>query len=153
MPGNNSEGETLFTSIVVKPNPLLFWVTNKLDVTDKIFQGKEQKTILGLIPAGSKIVTVPLRQIAQTSVTTRYEVKQLMIGAIAVLVGLGIIGNSPLLALLLVIIGAALIAGGLTTSLVIINVSGHSQAILVSLFDRTKLKEFSGHINTKIVNL
>lgn len=129
---------------------LMFWIKGSITVTNREIRCKTANTVLGLIPAGVREQTIPLRNISDASMDTRYKVIPLVIGVIFALGMVGAIptglaqGENPIATIIASIFGlliAVMIFGsGIKTSLTIQR-AGSDFKIEVPFFEKGKMAD------------
>lgn len=109
-------------------------------------------TLFGLIPLGKKTITQPLKGVSNVSVDTKVEGTRLLIGALLVLLGimLSFADGSAVLAVLVIVLGVALLLVSFRAELVIADASGSKLKVPVSYLDREPLEGFAREVNDAV---
>ena len=103
-------------------------------------------TILGFIPAGRDNQSIPLKNISSSSISTYYNFKALLGGIFLSFMGLDMISDSFLSALILLLIGVNCFCSGIKTRL-IIEKGGTPYIISVPFFEKSKFIKINNTIH------
>ena len=128
---------------------LFFWVKGAAEVDSRFVKTNLSNTILGFIPAGKDEQSIPLKNISGSMLSSKYNIKAIIIGLILILVGLGSLGQNFIGALLWLLIGIGIAGSGIQT---ILNIekSGSPHYISVPFFEKAKISELNQYINTAL---
>lgn len=145
--GEHRVHEGVFTT-----NLVLAWHKARLVLTNKRLTGYAPNTLLGLIPLGGNEISQPLDRIARVHVSTKFRVFRVILGAIALIVGLGFLGESSGVAtgLVLILIGALWVTTAWLAVLAVYDNSGNSSEIAVSGTQKNQLKQFAQRVNIQL---
>ncbi|WP_050613489.1 hypothetical protein [Bacillus testis] len=123
-----------------------FWIKGKIEVDSRFIKTDLANTILGFIPAGKDQQSIPLKNISGTTLTTKYNLKPIILGLIVLFIGFGNISDHFILGLILFILGVGIAASGIQT---ILNIekSGTPYLISVPFFEKKKLHMIQDHIH------
>lgn len=127
------------------------WVKGRISLEDRMVKTRRVHTVLGIIPAGTDNQTMPLSNISAVGVNTRYNIKTILIGAALAVGGVLCLTGSFLLALVLLLAGAAFIGSGILTE---INFSkgGGSYIIKAACYNKKKIVAIAGVINQALAD-
>jgi len=130
---------------------LYFWVKGELELDEHFLKIGLRNTILwGLIPAGANKSSIPLDNISSVNSHASYDLKKIIIGVIAFLIGfMFIFDGSFLLGLFLVIAGVNIFDSGILTVLAV-NLHTGTQVLSVPLFEKKRLNAFKEGIEEAI---
>ncbi|MFJ7665613.1 hypothetical protein ACIQXI_00810 [Lysinibacillus sp. NPDC097195] len=128
---------------------LFFWVKGSVEVDNRFVKTNLSNTILGFIPAGKDEQSIPLKNISGSMLSSKYNIKAILIGLFLIFTSLGYIGASFIAGLILLIIGIGIAGSGLKTILTI-EKSGSPYYINVPFFEKAKMVELNKHINTAL---
>lgn len=128
---------------------LFFWIKGAVEVDSRFVKTNLSNTILGFIPAGKDEQSIPLKNISGSMLSSKYNIKAIIIGLILILVGLGSLGQNFIGALLWLLIGIGIAGSGIQT---ILNIekSGSPHYISVPFFEKAKISELNQYINTAL---
>lgn len=127
------------------------WVKGRISLENRMVKTRRIHTILGIIPAGKDDQTMPLSNISAVSVDTQYDIKTMGIGAVIALVGLVLFTSNFLLALVLLLAGAAYIGSGIVT-VVRFSRSGGNYDIKAACYNKKEIEEITKVINQALVD-
>lgn len=130
---------------------LFFWIKGNIFVDSKFVKTNLANTILGFIPAGRDNQSIPLKNISSSSISTYYNFKALIGGIFLSFIGLSMISNSFLLALILLLIGVNYFCSGIKTRL-IIEKSGTPYIISTPFFEKSKIIEINNCIHQALAD-
>lgn len=134
------------------PSLLLFWLRVQLALTNKRITGRQPNTVLGFIPVGSVNVNQPLKNVSRVEVASRFRIFRVIAGALFLLFGLALLGQSAVFGFLVVLLGAAMIATSWLAELTIFDTSGQKTRIPVSALEKSALEDMSARINSQLAN-
>ncbi|RDV27799.1 hypothetical protein [Lysinibacillus capsici] len=128
---------------------LFFWVKGAVEVDNRFVKTNLSNTILGFIPAGKDEQSIPLKNISGSMLSSKYNLKAIIIGLFFALLGLSSIGESFFGGLIWLIIGVGIAGSGIQT---ILNIekSGTPYYISVPFFEKTKIKELNQYIHAAL---
>ncbi len=150
-PENLAAGETVIARESFKPSLVLFWLKTELSATEKRISGREANTVAGVIPAGSINILFPLKQVAGVQVESQLKLSRMLLGAALGAVGLLVMPS--LLGVILLLVGAVLILGGLSASLAITNTAGQTKHVAVTIFEKARLEAFATTVSHHMLSL
>lgn len=113
--------------------------------------GRQANAVLGVIPLGSTEMVFPLKQVSSVMVSTVVKPMRIIIGVVLFLIGLAHLTSA--LGVLAVLVGVALVLGGLRAALVIVNNAGGRQEIVVTLFEKVRLGNFASEVQQHLLDL
>lgn len=140
-------GETAAVGEKFSPSLSLFWLQTQVAMTNRRIVWKAPNTVLGVLPAGYAEHSMPVGAVASATVNVKFHVGRAILGALLVLFGFIVIGNSVLLGLLLLVLGFLPLANSATADLSITNNGGGAQNMSVSILEKDKLERFTRAIN------
>ena len=120
------------------PSVVLFWLKTSIAASSTRIQYKSPNTLFGLIPLGADTKTIPLRNIASVDTSTKFNLGSLVWGVVFLFVGLGCLGSSVPVALVLILVAAA--------NLVFHDPSGGANTITVSILEKDRLMQLAQEI-------
>ena len=138
------------TPIVYMSSLLTFYLKGEIKSEQNFVSFRIPNTILGLIPLGAHKDRVAVNQIAAVSTDTKLLLKTFLIGVIAALLGLSVMGTSFLVGLILLIYGASSILNAMQVNLVVTLTSGHVKVISFLIFEKVKATQAEEQINAMI---
>ncbi|NLK96853.1 MAG: hypothetical protein GX272_02085 [Epulopiscium sp.] len=109
-------------------------------------------TILGLIPLGAKKESVPINQLSVVESNFQVKLKRLIIGAVVVIIGLSMLSDSFLAALIMLVLGANTVITALETVLTIKTTAGSNKTIAFLIFEKAKADLVEEKLNQLIGN-
>jgi hypothetical protein len=129
-----------------------FYLHTELALTSRRFIAARPSTILGLIPVGTSRSSYPIENIAGVNAGTRFDILGVIFGAVALLVGIAGISypGVQLVAVVLILLGAAAIAGAPKQHIEIMNSGGGTITFPVSMFERGRTLEFANRVSEAI---
>jgi hypothetical protein len=129
-----------------------FFLHTELVLTNRRFIAARPSTILGLIPVGTSRSSYPIENIAGVNAGTQFDILGVIFGAVAVLVGVAAVSypGVQILAVGLIVLGAASIAGAPKQQIEIMNSGGGTITFPVSVFERGRTLEFANHVSEAI---
>ncbi|MER2118847.1 MAG: hypothetical protein ABS935_01185 [Solibacillus sp.] len=128
---------------------LFFWIKGAVEVDSRFVKTNLSNTILGFIPAGKDEQSIPLKNISGSMLSSKYNIKAIIIGLILIFIGLGSLGETFIGGLFWLIIGIGIAGSGIQT---ILNIekSGSPHYISVPFFEKAKISELNQYINTAL---
>jgi hypothetical protein len=144
-PGEQDVTDAQFSTSVV-----LFWLRTMIGASSTRVVTRAPNTIFGIIPLGYQDAAYPLTNVASVGVNARFSVGKLVVGLIALVVGVAEIGKSPGVGLVVLIVAVALLANVMKAALVIQNNGGGITYIDVSIFQKAKLEQVREAINERL---
>lgn len=148
-----SKDEQIVDTQEFTTNLILSWIKTKFSLTSKRIVGSEPNTLFGAIPLGSKEITYPLKSIAGVGVSTKFHFKRLLLGLFLVFTGFGFLGDSFLVGLILLLLGALPLLNSYTSTLSITNNAGQSHNIEMSILEKDKVQDFVQKTNNSIAEI
>jgi hypothetical protein len=143
-------GETSVNAVSFSPNVLLFWLKTEIAVTTRRLLQRQPNTLFNVIPLGFKDAAFPLNNIASVGVEVKFSLRSFLCGLILDVVGLALLGKTPLIGIVLVFLGLALLATCFTAALGVTNTAGGVNYLRVSVFEKSKLQQFRDEVNTRL---
>ena len=128
---------------------LFFWIKGAVEVDNRFVKTNLSNTILGIIPAGKDQQSIPLKNISGSMLSTKYNIKAIIIGLILLLIGLNSLDDSFIGGLIWLIIGVEVTGSGIQTVLNI-EKSGSPYYVSVPFFEKPKMVELNQCINTAL---
>lgn len=117
---------------------LFFWVKGFISVDSRFVKVSKGNTILGFIPAGKDNQSIPLKNISSTMISSQYKIKPIIFGIIIIFFSLGMMADSILGSLILLLIGVGILGSGLQ-NILIIQRAGADYIVPVPFFEKAKL--------------
>jgi hypothetical protein len=111
---------------------------------------KLSNTILGFIPAGKDEQSIPLKNISGSTLSSKYNLKAIIIGLFFILFGFSSIGDSIFAGLIWLIIGFGIAGSGIQT---ILNIEKSGTPYYIKcfpFFEKEKIKELNQYIHTAL---
>ena len=129
-----------------------FYLHTELALTNRRFIAARPSTILGLIPVGTSRSSYPIENIAGVNAGTRFDTLGVIFGAVALLVGIAGVSypGVQVVAVVLILLGAAAIVGAPKQHIEIMNSGGGTITFPVSVFERGRTLEFANHVSEAI---
>jgi len=144
-------GETSVKEDKFSPNPLLFWLKTELAVTTRRLVQRQPNTLLRIIPLGFKDAATPLNNIASVGVEVKFSLRGLLAGVIFTILGLALLGSSPVIGvLLLILLGIPQLVTCFPATLMVQNTGGVVNWIPVWIFEKPKLEAFRDAVNERL---
>lgn len=144
---NNTENNSQFAVSL-----WAFWIKGSMKVDNNFIHVDMPNTVLfGLIPAGDQKDNSPLQGITNVYTSKRYNISLMFIGAIIALIGLASFSNSFLAGILLILIGAGLIASGIKTRFSYER-SGIIKSFDVPFFESDHIEQFSQKVQRAVAH-
>jgi hypothetical protein len=141
------------TEVEVRLSLLTPHLRTRLKLSADRVEGTIPNTIFGLIPAGRKTVTQPLRGISHVSVDTKMQPISGVFGLLFLLLAFIMFqggGGSAVFAVLVALLGLSLFALVLRAEMVISDASGSKLTVLASFVDREQLEGFARAVNDAV---
>lgn len=132
------------------PSVIIFWLKTSIAASSTRIQYKSPNTLFGLIPLGADTKTIPLRNVASVDTSTKFSLGSLVWGVVFLLIGLGCLGSSVAVALVLILVAAANLANTMSASLVFHDPSGGANTITVSILEKDKLMSLAQEIQSRV---
>ncbi|WP_164479037.1 DUF2510 domain-containing protein [Nakamurella antarctica] len=110
--------------------------------------GSSPNTVLGLIPLGSDDFQVPLNNVANVGVNSRWSIFRALFGIIFMVAGLQI-GDAGLI---LALLGLSMLLNSASAALTIDNNGGGRSTVTVSFLEKKKLEKFRETVNQRLFN-
>lgn len=147
-----TQGEAELVSGHFMYSTLAFYLSTDLLLTTRRFIASRPNTLLGLIPVGTRRSNFPIENIAGVNAATRFNVAGLLIGIIAVLIGLGSFGvpGAEIFGVLLLVLGASAIIGAPQQAIEVMNSGGGTILFPVSFFERHQTLAFAAKVSEAI---
>ena len=130
---------------------LFFWIKGEVSVDSKFVKTNLSNTILGFIPAGKDIQSIPLKNISSASISTKIKLKPIIIGLFLTLLSLELFSEAFLFGLILLIVGIGVLGSGIIV-LLIIEKAGTPYIISVPFFEKSKIITLKNSIDTALAN-
>lgn len=129
-----------------------FYLHTELALTDRRFIAARPNTLLGLIPVGTSRASYPIENIAGVSAGTRFDILGVLVGGLALLIGLGTVGldAARVFSFLLILLGGSFVINAPKQWVEIMNSGGGAVRFPVSLFERGRTLEFAGRVSETI---
>lgn len=145
--------EKISDSKMFTTNLILGWLKTEMAITNKRLAGHSPNTLLGIIPMGRNDISYPLKNIASVSIKTKLHIIRLIIGFALFVYGLDFLSRDFLPALIVTLIGIALMLNGFTSQIVVFNNSGQKDdSVQVSILEKGKAKQFVNEVNQEIAD-
>ncbi|MEQ6356685.1 hypothetical protein ABNX05_18835 [Lysinibacillus sp. M3] len=135
--------------IIFSTSLLFFWVKGAVEIDNRFVKTNLSNTILGFIPAGKDEQNIPLKNISGSMLSSKYNVKAIIIGLFIISLGFSSIGESFIGGLFWLIIGIGIAGSGIQTILSI-EKSGTPYYISVPFFEKAKVQELNQYIHTAL---
>ena len=120
---------------------LTFYMKGEIRQEQNFVNLKIPNTILSFIPLGAKKDSIPVSQLTSVESNFKLHFGAFLLGAIISVVGLCLISDSFLLALILMLIGANKIITAFETVLTIKTTAGDVKNISFLIFDKAKAED------------
>lgn len=127
------------------------WVKGRITLENRMVKTRRVNTILNIIPAGTDDQTMPLSNISAVGVNTKYDIKSIIAGIAAVLLGFMLLGDSLLASLVLLLAGVAYIGGGIYT-VIRFGKGGGNYSIRAACYNKKALLEIADVINNALAD-
>lgn len=126
------------------------WIKGRISVDYRMVTTQTTNSIGGFIPIGTNEQSIPLSNIGSVSVTTRPNLKSILIGLVAVVAGVMFLGSDPIIGLLLALIGVALVGNGIN-SYITINRAGNPYVLRAAFYSKKALTEIKTVIDQALI--
>lgn len=130
---------------------LFFWIKGHLEVDGRFIKTKIPNVVLWFIPLGAEEDTVPLKNVSNLRISTKYRLFPLVFGAILVFGALNLLASSFISALILAIIGIGIFGTGIQ-KILSFDKSGGTQIISVPFYEGQTLSAMKNAIITALSN-
>lgn len=118
------------------------WIKGSMSCDNSFLKIDMPNTVFfGLIPAGKEKDSTPLKGVTNVYTSNSYKVGAILLGALIVLGGLAMFGSSAVGAIIMILIGLAILGGGIKTQFSYER-SGIVKTINVPFFEADKVKQF-----------
>lgn len=131
---------------------LTFYLKGGIEVTDKSVQMSIPNTILKFIPLGSYRRNIPINQISSVENSFSLNFKMIILGAIMTFIGLGLLADSTVAGIIVLILGINAVLSSFETYLVLTLNSGKVEGAGFIIFEKSKALEAEEAINISILN-
>jgi len=129
---------------------IAFWIKGSITVDDSFLRVNMPNTILfGLLPAGKNKDTSPLSGITNVYTAKSYKLWSIIFGTTLVLEGLLILYLSFMGALMVILVGAALVGGGIKTAFTYER-AGITKIIEFPFFEADRVDELEMQVTQKL---
>jgi hypothetical protein len=126
---------------------LLFFIKSKFYVTNKRFVAQVPNITLFVIPVGANTTTFPLRSIGAIRSRTKFLFLRLLIAAIVVFIGFGLLTQSPL-GLIMLLFGVVL---GIDSFPCLINVE--SIWYRIAIWEKAAAQQLINEVNQTVADM
>lgn len=140
-------GGSVETVTVVRPSLVLFRHRTELRLSGYRVMVREPVTILGLLPLRSVDVGYPLDTVSGAGAITRISIPRAVVGAVALAVGLVLMGDSAVLGIALVVLGVVMLANAPCAVFFLVDDGGGISPVTVSPLDRREIRTFADRVN------
>lgn len=130
---------------------LTFYLKGEIQQEQNFVNLKKPNTILSLIPLGAKKDSIPVNQLASVESNFKLNLGSLIKGLIIAIIGLCMISEVFLLALILLLVGANKAITAFETILTIKTTAGDKKEISFLVFEKAKAEEAETQIR-KIIS-
>lgn len=120
---------------------LTFYLKGEIRQEQNFVNLKKPNTILSLIPLGAKKDSIPVSQLASVESNFKLHFGSLLIGVIIAIIGLCLVSESFILALILMAVGANKAITAFETILTIKTTAGDIKDISFLIFEKSKAEE------------
>ena len=131
---------------------LTFYLKGEIRQEQNFVNLKKPNTILSLIPLGAKKDSIPVSQLASVESNFKLHFGSLILGAIIAIVGLCLLSDSFLFALILMLVGVNKVITAFETILTIKTTAGEIKNISFLIFDKAKAELAENQIRQIISN-
>ena len=129
---------------------LAFWVKGSITMDDSFLRVNMPNTVLfGLLPAGKTKDSSPLSGITNVYTSKSYKLGSIILGLVLIMLGLSMFGTAGFGALLIVLIGAAVLGGGIKTSFTYER-SGIEKIIEFPFFEASRVDGLENQLTQKL---
>lgn len=135
--------------IIFSTSLLFFWVKGAVEIDNRFVKTNLSNTILGFIPAGKDEQNIPLKNISGSMLSSKYNLKAIIIGLFIISLGFSSMNGSFIGGLFWLIIGIGITGSGIQTILSI-EKSGTPYYISVPFFEKAKVQELNQYIHAAL---
>ncbi|MGE8034596.1 hypothetical protein B1B04_02875 [Lysinibacillus sp. KCTC 33748] len=135
--------------IIFSTSLLFFWVKGAVEIDNRFVKTNLSNTILGFIPAGKDEQNIPLKNISGSMLSSKYNLKAIIIGLFIISLGFSSMDGSLIGGLFWLIIGIGIAGSGIQTILSI-EKSGTPYYISVPFFEKAKIQELNQYIHAAL---
>ncbi len=141
-------GETVLVADAFRFSTIAFYLRTELVLTNRRLYATRPNTFLGLIPVGTARSNFPIENVAGVNAGTRFDVLGVIFGVVGLIFGIGalMIPNAAIVAVPLILLGAASIISSPKQSIEVTNSGGGSIQFPVSLLERGRTLEFASRV-------
>ena len=132
--------------VIFSTNMLFFWIKGEVEVDSRFIKTRLPNVIFGFLPAGKDSQNIPLKNVSGSMLSSKFEVKPLLIGLFLMFVSLGMLSESLFATLFLMAIGIGIAGNGIQTTLHI-EKAGRPYIIQVPFYEKAKLQELDRQIH------
>lgn len=126
------------------------WIKGNMYVDDQFFHVDVPNTVLfGLIPAGRQRDNSPLAGISNVYTSSQYKIGRIFLGGLIALAGIASFSSSAITALILILIGFAILGSGIQTVFAYER-SGISKSISLPFFEANHSSELEEQLTAAI---
>ncbi len=129
---------------------LTFYLKGEISKKDNFVSLKIPNTILGLIPLGARTENIPINQISLVGTSFHLLVGRLLLGLIAALIGLSVIENSFIFAIIMILVGVLTVINSFQTIFTVDLTSGRNITLSFVIFEKSKAAQAEQEINRLI---
>lgn len=130
---------------------LFFWIKGKVEVDNRFVKTNLTNTIFGFIPAGNDQQNIPLKNISGSMLSTKYNIKLILLGLIILSTGFNFLYFSFIFGLILLTLGIGIAGSGIQTVLHI-EKSGTPYMIRVPFFEKQKMELLNHTIHNALAD-
>lgn len=150
----HTKGEDFMEPIKYMTSLLTFYLKGEIKSEQNFINFKVPNTILGLIPLGSKTEKFIIDQIASTSTNMKLKFGKLVIGIVAIILGISLLASKEegvfFGFLILLILGINMILDAFEVDLVVTTTAGQQKPIDFYIFEKGKAELAAKQINAMI---
>ncbi|QPK94510.1 hypothetical protein HCQ94_02060 [Actinomyces sp. zg-332] len=143
-------GESNVAGVKVSPSLLTAYIKGELMCSSTRFVYKIPNTVLGVIPLGSEENTIPLKSIASVNTATKFHIGRFIFGIVLAIAGFSSITSSFVIGLIMMALGAVLLAMTFPAQLRVVNHAGGVNAVTVSILEKSKLEKFAREFQNRV---
>lgn len=126
-----------------------FWIQGTFTLTDRSVEISEPNRLLGLLPFGSKNTSIPIWSISGVQLDSWYSVGEIIIGIIAMILGLFSFSESVIIALVIILFAIGLILCSIHTRLRIQN-NGTEYTVDIPFYGKKKMTRFARALSASL---
>lgn len=126
---------------------LTFYLKGEISSQDNFVLLKIPNTILGLIPLGARTENIPINQISLVGSSFHLLVGRFLLGLIAALIGLSVIGSSFIFAVIMILVGVLIVLNSFQTIFTVDLTSGRNITLSFVIFEKSKATQAEQEIN------